>query len=106
MCQRHYLEVPGEASGIQDRHHPKPPAPKNAGSGLGNILVQAVWLCTLLVWPLLKWVISLDCVFKLLRMMYYWHTPGIHAGATFVLHFSVLVVVTYFVRFYKPPGLS
>jgi hypothetical protein len=73
--------------------------------GIGNVAVKVVWICTVVVWPFLKWVISIDCVFKLIRMLYYWHTPGVHAGATFLLHYSVLILLTYFVRFYKPKGL-
>ena len=83
---------------------PKRPS-KATGRGIGNIVVKVVWVCTVLVWPLLKWVISIDCVFKLIRMIYYWHTPGVHAGVTFLAHYLVLILLTYFVRFYKPRGL-
>jgi hypothetical protein len=58
-----------------------------------------------LLWPLLKLVISLDCVYQLGRMLYYWNTPGVYAGWTFLMHFAVLTALTFFVAAYKPKGL-
>lgn len=67
-------------------------------------LVKVVWMATVLVWPILRWVVSLEVLFQLLRMFYHWHTPGVHAGWTFLLHFAGLTVLTYFVSVYKPKG--
>ena len=80
-------------------------ASKPMGTGFGNAVIKVLWVCTVLLWTPLKWIISIDCVFKLIRMMYYWNTPGKHAGSTFLAHYTVLIVLTYFVRFYKPKGL-
>jgi len=68
-------------------------------------VIKGIWVLTVLMWPLLKWVISIDCFFQLVRMMYHWNTPGEHAGFTFLMHFSVLIAVTYYVSIYKPKGL-
>lgn len=66
---------------------------------------RAVWIVFMLIWPVLKWVVSIEVFFQLLRMMYHWNTPGVHAGWTFLLHFGVLTALTYLVAFYKPKGL-
>lgn len=67
--------------------------------------LKIIWVITVLLWPILKWVIALDCVFQLMRTMYYWDTPSMYAGWKFMLHFAVLVGVTYFVSRYKPKGI-
>ena len=69
------------------------------------LLIKGIWVVTVLIWPILKWVVSIDCVFKLIRAIYYWDTPGVHAGWTFMLHFGVLSALTYFVSVYQPKGL-
>lgn len=71
----------------------------------GAKLLSFVWVLMVLVWPVLKWVISLDCVYQLVRAIYYWDTPGVYAGWTFMAHFAVFVVLTYFVSVYKPKSL-
>lgn len=81
------------------------PMPKTKGAGVAAALVKGVWVLTVLVWPILKWVVSLDCVFQFVRMMYHWDSPGVYAGWTFLLHFAVLTALTYFVSIYKPKGL-
>ncbi len=78
------------------------PVSKPEKSGIGAALVKGIWVFTVLVWPLLKWIISIDCFFQLVRMMYYWNTPGMHVGWTFIAHFAVLTALTYFVSVYKP----
>ena len=68
-------------------------------------LVKVVWVVAVLVWPVLKWVVTLDVLFQFVRMLYHWNTPGVFAGWTFMLHFAVLTALTYFVSMYKPKGL-
>ena len=78
------------------------------GPGGGRILsslVKVVWVATVLVWPVMKWVLSFDVLFQFFRMLYHWSTPGLYATSTFVLHFSVLVVLTCFVSLYKARGI-
>lgn len=67
--------------------------------------VKLVWIITVLLWPLLKWVLSIYSFFLLLRMFYHWNTPGVHAGWEFFGSFSLLTLLTYFVSCYKPKGI-
>jgi Uncharacterized KleE stable inheritance protein len=67
-----------------------------------SIAIKTVWTLTVLLWPILKWVCSLEVLFQLLRMFYHWDTPGMHAGWTFVLHFLAFSALTYFVSVYEP----
>lgn len=75
------------------------------GKSLPAALVRFVWVVTVLVWPVLKWVLSIEVFFQLLRAFYYWDDPGSYAGWTFLMHFAALTAVTYFVSFFKPKGL-
>ncbi len=87
---------------------PEPPieAPKQATTPANDpALLKGIWVVTVLLWPFLKWIVALDCVYQLVRMMYYWNTPGVFGGFTFMLHFGVFVALTYFVSLYKPRGL-
>jgi hypothetical protein len=70
----------------------------------GGLTVRAFWVCTVILWPLLRWVIALDCVVQLIKTMYYWHTPGSYAGIVFLLHFLIFSALTYFVSAYRPKG--
>ena len=79
------------------------PAPgKKAASGF----IGFVWFVVALVWPVLRWVLAIDVAFQFLRMVWNWDTPGTHAGWTFVAHFIVLIVLTYFVSVFKPRGVK
>lgn len=79
--------------------------PRAKGVDIGPAVLKGVWVLTVLAWPLLKWVVSIDCFYQLLRMVYHWDTPDVYAGWTFFLHFTVLTALTYFVSYYKPKGL-
>ena len=68
-------------------------------------MVRTIWVVTVLIWPVLRWVLSFEVLFQMVRMFYYWNTPGVHAGWTFLLHFAVLTAITYFVSAYTPKGL-
>lgn len=81
------------------------PAPAAPRFSLLEAVVEAVWVVVVLVWPLLKWIIAIDVVFHLGRMLYRWKTPNDFAGWTFLAHFAVLVAFTYFVSVYKPKGI-
>lgn len=83
----------------------EPPRFGNLGNKVLMVLLSAVWVVTVLTWPLLKWLVSLDVALQFFRMLYHWNTAGAHAGWTFVLHFGVLFALTCFVAFYKPKWL-
>lgn len=69
-------------------------------------MLSFIWVMTVLVWPLFRWVLSIEVFFQMLRMIYHWNTPGVYAGWTFLLHFSVLVALTYFVCFFRLKGMK
>ncbi|MGK9145818.1 protein kleE [Xanthomonas euvesicatoria] len=98
----------------------KPPAPepvqpaapgattaafKAEGRGLVAGVVKFVWVTTVLVWPVLKWVLSIITFFQFVRMLYHWNTPGVYASWSFLAYFAALTASTYFVSIYKPKGL-
>ena len=68
-------------------------------------VLRFVWIAVVLVWPVLKWLVSIEVFFQFIRMVYHWNTPGVYAGWTFLLHFAVLTALTYFVSIYKPKGI-
>ena len=39
-------------------------------------LVKFVWVATVLVWPVLKWVLAIITFFQFVRMLYHWNTPA------------------------------
>jgi len=100
------INFPRPTKAVAERHPPAISEVRHIeGRSVGGAVVKAVWVLTVLVWPLLKWIVSIDCVFQLIRMIYHWNTPGMHAGITFTIHFAVLTALTYFVSVYKPKGL-
>lgn len=84
---------------------PPPALPEPRGRGFVAALIRFVWFATVLVWPILKWVAAIEVFFQFVRMLYHWNTPGVYAGWTFLLHFTVLTVLTYLVSVYKPKGI-
>jgi len=45
-----------------------------AGGGVLSNLIKVVWVVTVLLWPLMKWILSLDVLFQFARMIYHWNT--------------------------------
>ncbi len=67
-----------------------------------NKIIRFIWIVTVLVWPILKWVLSIEVFFQFMRMIYYWNSPNINAVSTFLLHFTILTAITYFISSHKP----
>lgn len=65
-------------------------------------LVCTVWTIAALTWPVLCWIASMDCLFQFVRMLYYWDTPGVLGGVTFLLHFLGFTALTFFVLVSRP----
>lgn len=86
------------------------PAKKPSGPGVGNKflsgMVTTLWFVLALVWPVLRWLLALDVVFRGVLMAWHWDTPGSYAGWTFVLHFALLVALTFFVSVFKPKSVK
>ena len=70
--------------------------------GLVRGLVNFVWLVMMIGWPVINWLACMDILFQFGRMIYFWHTPGIHAGWMFLAHFAGLSALNYFVASYEP----
>ena len=67
-------------------------------------LWASVWLVLVCVWPLVRWLAGIDLCFQLIRTTYYWNTPNVYAGWTFLLHFAVFTALTYLVAVHRPAG--
>lgn len=98
-----------DASSPKDRggriHPAKSPAPALDGRAMLSGLIKVIWVVTVMFWPFIKWFIALDCVIQLIKTIYFWDTPGSHAGLVFLLHFFALSALTFFVGAYEPKGL-
>lgn len=91
---------------VQQQAAPAIPATpaKPPGGGFLAFLVKFVWVVTVLLWPILKWVLALATSFQFIRMLCYWNTPGVYAGWTFLAYFAALTGLTYYVSIYRPQG--
>lgn len=78
---------------------------KDKGKSFFDGVLRFIWITTVLVWPVLKWIVSIEVFFQFIRMLYHWNTPSVYAGWTFLLHFSGLTALTYYVSIYKPKGI-
>ncbi len=89
---------------VQPKHEAKAASPVLKKSVLSG-LWRGLWVLTVLLWPFLKWIVSLDVLGRLVIALYHWDTPGSYAGWTFIGHFIVLVTLTWYVSAYKPKGI-
>lgn len=69
-------------------------------------LARGVWIAVVLLWPIARWVVSIDVFIRLLVMFYHWDNPESYAGWTFLFHASFLVALTYYVGVYRPKGVE
>lgn len=73
-------------------------APTDAAKrGMPSRVFSIAWIVFLLTWPLVQWVVAFDIVFQFLRALYYWNTPGVYAGFTFVIHLIAGSALTFLV---------
>lgn len=99
------LAAPAVPEPVQPAGAPATPA-KSPGGGFMAFLARFVWVVTVLLWPILKWVLSFATSIQFIRMLIYWNTPGVHAGWTFLAYFAALTALTCYVSIYRPPGLE
>lgn len=64
-------------------------------------VVHLLWIITLLVWPVLRWIIAIDVAFYGFMTALAWDTPDTHYGMKFTIHLLVFVALIYFVTQYK-----
>lgn len=94
--------MPGPGSGLVEMSAPKPPGRL---AGVWSGLVQFLYIVFILLWPFTRMVILIDVTFQFFWMLYHWNTPDMHAGWTFLLHFSVPSALTYIVAFWQPKSM-
>ena len=81
------------------------PRPIKAKPDYANGVIKLFWVIGVLAWPLIKWILSIDCVVQFMRMLYFWNSTGHNGGTIFLLHFALLTLLTYFVTIFKPKGI-
>jgi hypothetical protein len=77
---------------------------KDVSLSLIKILWASIWVVIVCLWPLVRWLAGIDLSFQLIRTAYYWNSPNVSAGCTFLLHFVSFTALTYFVGVHRPAG--
>lgn len=67
--------------------------------------IRVGWVVLVVLWPILRKVLALDCLVQFLIAIYHWDDAPFRGCLTFGIHFAVLTALTYFVATYKPRGL-
>ncbi|WP_146151482.1 KleE stable inheritance protein [Pseudomonas sp. R9.37] len=98
--------VPVARSAVNEPAPAKAPRSPATGKKFFSGVVTALWFVLALVWPVLRWIMALDVVFRGVAMAWHWDTPGTYAGWTFVIHFAAFVALTFFVSVFKPKGVK
>lgn len=91
-----------EASTQKSAQSEQPSTINRAPSPLG---IRVVWVILVVLWPILRKVLALDCLVQFLIATYHWDDAPFRGCLTFGIHFAVLTALTYFVATYKPRGL-
>lgn len=92
--------IPCPTPAIVNLPSPARPAPApgvKAKKPFQRRVVCGVWMATVLVWPILKWVLSIDVAIKCFEALMFWHVPGRHDGLVLLAHFGVLTALTLYV---------
>ena len=69
-----------------------------------NVVTKIVfwpWLGLVLVWPILKWIISTYVFFLGIKVFYYWSDPGFIHVLNFLFYFVVFVFLIYLVSAFE-----
>jgi hypothetical protein len=77
---------------------------KDVSLSLIKILWASIWVVIVCLWPLVRWLAGIDLSFQLIRTAYYWNSPSVYAGWTFLLHFASFTAFTYLVAVPRPAG--
>ena len=73
-----------------------------AGPPARPCLRKILWVIVVLLWPALRFIMTCDVLFQLLRVLVLWDTPGTHAGWALLLHLAVFCYLTWFVAYGDP----
>lgn len=66
-----------------------------------SMLVRIVWVLTVMVWPIFRWVLVFDLTAQLFRMLIIFADKGAYFDWTFMVHFLVVVAIFCFVECYR-----
>jgi len=80
-----------------------PPAP--TWSPIVDTIIAIVWGITALSWIVLRFIIPVVVFWQFLRMIWFWDTPGVHAGWQFLAYFAGYTALYYFVAVYRPKSM-
>jgi len=78
--------------------------PNVEASPVGKIILM-VWSITAFCWSFMRFVLPVVVFWQFLRMVWFWDTPGAHAGWNFLAYFAGYTALYYFVAFYRPKAL-
>lgn len=59
-----------------------------------KVLYGWMFILLVLMWPLVKWVLSLLTFYHFLRMIYHWNNPDVNGWIGFVGFFVLLTILT------------
>lgn len=74
---------------------------KGALRGVFSWVINALWLMLVLLWPVLKWPVSIVVFIFALRASFLWDDPTLNVGWDFFLAFSVLCFLSFLVSKYS-----
>ena len=72
------------------------------GKDVLQFVVRFVWLITVLIWPVLRWIAAFDVTLQALRMLLLFNERGFFLDWIFVTHFLGFTALFYFVSVYRP----
>lgn len=75
----------------------KPHTRPNILRRIMNGVISVLRVVLALLWTPINWILALDCFFQLMRAIYYWNDPAVHATWTFLIHFSIYVSLMLFI---------
>ena len=81
-------------------HHGKHRA-QSFAAWIASMAVRIVWMLTVMVWPVLRWLVVLDVTAQLFRMLMLFADKGIYVDWTFIAHFIGFTALLCFVKFYR-----
>lgn len=83
---------------------PAEPPPSAAEPRMDKIL-SVIWNVTAVCWSFMRFVLPLIVLWQFVRMLWFWNSPGVHAGWRFLAYFAGYTALYYFVAFYRPKAL-
>lgn len=77
------------------------PSVRSVGARAASMVVHVMWVLTVAVWPILRWVLALDVTAQLFRTLVMVAAKGAYLDWTFIAHFLIAVAFFCFVSCYR-----